>query len=181
MLKSTFSPCTESLAGGLRLRRCAGAQRAHGTVACLPLLGSRPCERKAASKGISLLQACTHAPRALQIPTSAQMRTGSQMTNLVLSWPGLLYPSATVTLNSWLGSCASRCAAGGEAPSGVQRAGLPWPPAVQTNAFDMSWQYNLRCAAALLRGRGQPPLLVLLRAVACWRPTHPKRASTGLP
>jgi hypothetical protein len=30
-------------------------------------------------------------------------------------------------------------------PEEVAAAGLPWPPAIETNIFDLSWKYNFRC------------------------------------
>lgn len=81
------------------------------------------------------------------IPACNQLRTGSNMTHVVLTQRDLFTPGTEVTITNWLGSCASPCS---EVPAGlstppaaVTRAGLPWPPAIQTNIYDISWQYNM--------------------------------------
>ena len=45
-------------------------------------------------------------------------------------------------------SAASAAVPGGltNAPADVLQAGLPWPPVLQTDVFDVSWSYNMRCS-----------------------------------
>ncbi|KAL4458769.1 hypothetical protein ABPG75_013634 [Micractinium tetrahymenae] len=81
------------------------------------------------------------------IPPANMMRTGDNMTHVILTQRNLFTPGTEVTITNWLGSCAQPCSEVTNGlsvpPPAVVRAGLPWPPAIQTNVYDVSWMYNI--------------------------------------
>lgn len=78
------------------------------------------------------------------------LRTGSNTTSLELVQRGLFLPGTAVTLTNWLGSCMEPCSSlpgwPDTPPANVAAAGLPWPPVIKTNVFDLGWSFNMSMA-----------------------------------
>lgn len=86
---------------------------------------------------------CAALPQA-QVSAASQMRTGLRTSYLMLTHANLLAPGTAVTLAARLGSCARPCARGSQAPAWARRAGLAWPPVLETNLYDLAWRYGIR-------------------------------------
>lgn len=88
------------------------------------------------------------------IPAANMMRTGDNMTHVILTQRNLFTPGTEVTITNWLGSCAQPCSQVESGltvpPPAVVRAGLPWPPTVRTNIYDVSWMYNMSISDLLV-------------------------------
>lgn len=121
-----------------------------GAFASPLVLESRPGNERLCGPGVPLdpkLFPEGHPERnAPIIPAANSMRTGNNLTTVVLIQRGMFEPSTSVTITNWLGSCAVPCneAPGWPAaPADVSAARLSWPPTVSTNIFDVSWVYNM--------------------------------------